>query len=112
MGKLKQILSIFGDHCDAETKQNLLDLVDRASRSRVIGATTLYEADIVVGAKLNGLSKRLHFTKAAKDWADRTTEATKPKASPSAADCVFPFFLKYARGVAADGAAPKKSRKA
>jgi hypothetical protein len=110
MGKLKQVLLIFGDNCDADMKRNLLELLDRSSRSRVTAATTLYEADIVVGAKLNGLSKRLHFTKAAKEWADRTTAATKPKAAPSPSDCVFPFFLKYARGVAADGAAPKRKK--
>ncbi len=71
----------------------------------LIAFTTLYEADIVVGSKLSGLNKRLHFIQIGQEWTDRVGNLSS---APSPADHVFSFFYEYARLAVSNPAAAKK----
>jgi hypothetical protein len=90
--KLKQMATFLAtaEGQDRESEKLIEDLVD-ASLTRAF--TTLYEADVIVGVKLSGLGKRLHFIHIAQELSERmaNVSATPP---PSPADEVFPFFVR------------------
>jgi hypothetical protein len=94
INKVYRVLAIIAQSPDRELTDAVTKVGKEAKQCMIVASATIYEAEVLVGSKLAGLSKRMHFTRASQELVDRMNRAVagtddKPL---DASEFVLPFL--------------------